>query len=128
MGRLEGEGVREIKKTVKSAFENQGFTVLIDRGGHKWELSQYAEMLTRTHLIKANNEGVLNRAGDFNIDVVQISSHGATDEACGSQEGKIYSVSGKNDYPLLGDNEPPFHPNCKHSLLMRPDLDVMQKA
>jgi len=122
-GRLEGDSVKEIAKTVKSAFEKQGFTVLVDRGGNKWSLEQYSEMLTRTQLLSANNEGVTNRAGDFNIDIVEISSHGADDPICAEQEGKIYSISGNSEeYEALGDNEPPFHPNCRHTLLMRPDL------
>lgn len=122
-GRLEGSSVAEIKKTVKSIFEDQGFTVLIDRGGRKWELANYSEMLVRTQLLSANNEGVINRASDFNVDIVEISDHNSDCPICSPQEGKIYSISGKSEnYEALGDNEPPYHPHCKHTLLMRPDL------
>jgi len=122
-GRLEGEGVAAVKKVVKETFSDRGFTVLIDRGGRQWSLDQYSEMVTRTHIIKANNEGVVNRAGDFEIDIVEVDTHGAEDSLCEPQEGKIYSISGKSkNYPPLADNDPPFHPNCKHTLLLRPDL------
>lgn len=122
LGRLEGASVREIKNVVKNTLADKGFTVLLDRGGNQWELSRYAEMVTRTHLIKANNEAAVNRAGDYDIDIVEVSTHGATDDICAELEGKIFSISGTNkDYPMLQE-EPPFHPNCRHSLLLRPDL------
>lgn len=123
LGRLDGASVREIKKVVTQTLGDRGFTVLLDRGGNQWELSRYSEMLTRTHLIRANNEATINRAGDFEIDIVEVSTHGATDEICAGYEGKIFSISGKSrEYPKL-EEEPPFHPNCKHSLLLRPDLE-----
>lgn len=121
-GRLAGASVREITKEITETIGQQGFTVLIDRGGRKWSLKQYSEMLARTHLIKSNNEAIINRAVEFGVDIVEVSSHGATDVLCGHQEGKLYSLSGKSkNYPKLVD-APPYHPNCKHRLLLRPDL------
>ena len=123
-GRLEGASIPQIKKTVKTTLQDQGFTVLIDRGGAKWSLANYSEMLARTHIIKANTEGVVNRAGDYGIDIVEVSSNGATDSICSAEEGKIYSVSGKSvNYPPLDGHEPPYHPNCRHTLLLRPELE-----
>ncbi len=122
-GRLEGAAIRDIKKEVKKTFADQGFTVLLDRGGREWTLDRYSEMLTRTQILNANNEGVVNRASDFGVDIVQVDSHGAQDSLCSDQEGKLYSISGTSDkYPPLGNNSPPFHPNCRHTLLLRPDL------
>lgn len=115
-GVLTGQSIRTIANNVKDTIGQQGFTALIDRGGRQWEIGDYSEMLARTHLIKANAEGVINRALEHGIDLVRVSSHGATDDLCSPEEGKIYSISGKSDeYPRL-DNAPPFHPNCKHTL------------
>jgi hypothetical protein len=123
IGRLEGDSVRDIAKQVKTIFEDKGFTVLVSRNGREWSIDNYAEMLARTHLLKANNDGVINRAGDYNIDIVEFSSHGSDCEECSDLEGELFSISGNSDeYDALGDNEPPIHPNCKHTLLMRPDL------
>lgn len=123
-GRLEGQSIPQIKKTVKTTLQDQGFTVLIDRGGAKWSLANYSEMLARTHIIKANTEGVVNRAGDYGIDIVEVSSNNATDSICSAEEGKIYSVSGNSkNYPPLAGHEPPYHPNCRHTLLLRPELE-----
>ncbi len=123
IGRLEGSSIQDIKKVVKETFSDRGFTVLLDRGGNKWSLSNYSEMLARTHINRANNEGTINRASDYNVDIVEVSAHGASDILCSRQEGQIYSVSGKSkDYPALSGNTPPYHPNCTHNLLLRPDL------
>ena len=122
-GRLDGAGINEIKKTVKEVFSDKGFTVLLDKSGRQWELQNYSEMLARTHVIKANNEGVINRAGDFGIDIVEISAHASPCDVCSKEEGKIYSISGKSkNYKALAGHEPPFHPRCKHTLMLRPDL------
>lgn len=124
IGRLEGQAVQEIKKTVKSTLADRGFSVLLDKGGRQWSLNQYSEMITRTHLIRANTEGTVNRASDFDVDLVEVSTHGSDDELCSSMEGQIFSISGKSkEYESLAGNEPPFHPNCAHTLLMRPDLE-----
>lgn len=122
LGRLTGEAVRDIKKEIMSVLERQGLRSLIDRGGREWTLDRYSEMLARTHLIKANTEAAVNRAIEFEVDIMEVSDHGTEDELCGQYEGKIYSLSGKStEYPRLPEF-PPFHPNCKHTLLPRPDL------
>lgn len=123
-GRLEGESVATIKKTIKETLADKGFIALTDKAGHTWSLDRYGEMLARTNLIKANNEGAINRATDFGIDIVEVTTIGSDDAVCSAQEGQIYSISGKSkNYPPLAGNEPPFHPNCRHSLMYRPDLE-----
>ena len=123
IGRLQGTAIDDIMKNVKDTIGQQGFSVLIDKGGKSWSLDTYSEMLARPHLLKANNEAVINRAGDFEIDIVEVSDHNTETPLCQEFEGKIYSISGKSDkYPPLPE-EPPFHPSCKHSLLLRPDLE-----
>lgn len=122
LGRLDGSDIRKIKNAIKETLGDKGVSVLVDRGGRQWSAKAYSEMLARTHLIKANTEATINRAGDWDIDIVEVSSHGTLDDLCLSFEGNIYSLSGKSkNYPLL-TQRPPFHPNCKHTLLMRPDL------
>lgn len=122
LGRLTGTDIRTIKKTITAELGERGFTTLLDRGGKRWQLNRYSEMLARTHIIKANTEATVNRAGDHDIDIVEVSTHGTEDALCLRFEGNIYSLSGRSKkYPVL-PQRPPFHPNCKHTLLMRPDL------
>ena len=121
-GRLVGKSVREIAKEVSDNIGQKGFSVLIDRGGNKWSLPRYSDMLARTHLMRANNEATVNRSAEFGVDIMEVSDHGTTTPICIPYEGKKFSISGKSkDYPLL-TNTPPFHCNCKHSLYPRPDL------
>lgn len=125
LGRLSGESIREIQKAIKNELQERGFKVLLDRGGHTWTLDRYSEMLARTHVIRANNQATLLRGAEFDVDTYEISTHGATDAACSVQEGKLYSMTGTSKtYPPLAGNEPPYHPNCGHSLIPRPDLDA----
>ena len=123
-GRLKGSSVQKISKEIQGNLQNKNFQFsLIDRGGKKWSIADYSNMLTRTHLIKANNEGTINRANEYNIDIVQISNHATACPTCMKYENKIYSLSGSSKkYPQL-DLQPPFHPNCRHAILLRPDLD-----
>jgi len=121
-GQLTGQSIDEISKEIRELLGDQGFSILIDRGGRQWQLKRYTDMLARTHIIKSGNEGTLNRAVQFNTDIVQVSVHGATDDLCLRFEGKIFSISGNSkNFPRL-ETIPPFHPNCRHSLLLRPDL------
>ncbi len=119
-----GMDIRQAKKDIMAELGDKGFTVLTDRGGHQWTLKRYSEMLARTHTMRSYNDSVINRAEQFGVDLVQVSTHGGACALCTPYEGNIYSLSGNNSkYPryTLGL---PIHPNCRHTLLYRPDLQV----
>lgn len=119
---ITGKSIDKVKRDIVKIIGDQGFAVLKDRGGHTWTLRRYSEMLARTHTIKASNEALINRASQFGIDIVQISTHAGACPICVPYEGKIYSLSGDSkEYPRI-DIQLPIHPNCRHVLLMRPDL------
>ena len=121
-GHLTGASMDTIAKEVKTILGDQGFSVLLDRGGHQWSLQQYSSMLVRTHIMKSTNEGTLNRITEWNCDIVQISTHAGACKLCQPYEGKIYSVSGKSKkYPKMTVFFP-LHPNCRHTYLPRPYL------
>lgn len=124
-GRLSGEALEDVADEVRERLNQQGFTALVDRGGRRWQLQNYSEMLTRTHVIRANNQAQMNTYLDYDVQIVEISSHGATDALCQPEEGKVYTLDPDDNsgYPYLSD-PPPFHPNCKHTVLPRPDLTV----
>lgn len=123
-GQLTGQSIQKIAKDVRSVLGDQGFSVLIDRGGRQWSLKSYADMLVRTHIIKSANEGSINRYLSYGLDIVQISTHTGSCPICQQYEGKIYSISGESkEYPKL-DITPPYHPRCRHTYLPRPDLSV----
>lgn len=116
VGQIKGESLFTIKREVKKLIEKHGFTALIDRGGKRWKIDQYAEMLVRTHVIKANGAGTKNRLLQNKVDLVEISKHANACPICQPYEGNIYSLSG-NDNKRAKAPELPIHPNCKHSYL-----------
>jgi len=122
LGRLDGASIRDIAKEVADVLRNQNMTALISKSGRQWTLQQYTTMLARTHNIRANTEATVNRTLEYGIDIVEVSDHGTETPLCQQYEGNIYSLTGKSEnYEKLPET-PPFHPNCKHTLLPRPDL------
>lgn len=121
---LTGSAIKQTKKDIVEILGDKGFSVLIDRGGNSWTLTRYSEMLARTHTIRAFNDAAINRAVEFGVDLVQISSHSGSCAVCAALEGNVYSLSGDNSqYPRYSIGLP-IHPNCTHNLLMRPDLQM----
>lgn len=121
---LTGSDIRNTKKDIINILGDKGFSVLTDRGGNTWTLKRYSEMLARTHTIRSFNDATINRASQFGVDLVQITTHSGSCPICTPYEGNIYSLSGNNSkYPRY-DIGLPIHPNCTHNLLMRPDLQV----
>lgn len=125
---LSGSEIRQTKKDIINLLGDKGFSVLTDRGGNTWTLKRYSEMLARTHTMRAFNDSAINRAGQFGVDLVQISTHGGACPICAPLEGNIYSLSGDDpNYPRYTIGLP-IHPNCRHTLLMRPDLQTENPA
>ena len=82
----------------------------------KWNVKKYAEKMLRTQTRMLQTQGALDAARMVDTDLVQVSSHNTTCPICVEYEGKIYSISGTSPiFPPL-DDEPPYHPYCKHSL------------
>lgn len=118
-GRISGDTRKAIADKIAGALK-EGLVALVDRGGRKWSLESYANMLTRTMLVKTANEGLKNRLVDSGYDLVQVSDHVAECPLCHPWENKILSMSGEHpEYPTVDKAEEAglFHPNCRHRLL-----------
>lgn len=122
VGAIKGEGVYKIKREVKKLVENRGFTALIDRGGKRWKIDRYAEMLVRTHIIKANNAGLVNRLLENGVELVEMSRHSSSCPICEPYEGRVFTLTG-NDKRHGKAPDLPIHPNCRHSFLPYVDFD-----
>lgn len=125
VGTLVGESVEEIARDLRNnIFTPRGITGFVKSNGARMSLSDYSRTLTRTMIIDSGTEGSRARMASLDIQVFQISEHagGAEDEACASHQGNIYSLTGKN-YPKPKEEDyPPYHPNCRHVINARPDL------
>lgn len=116
-GQLQGEAAKTIAKEVKAKIQEDGITALVDKGGKKWQLDTYAEMLTRQVMSNSGRDGVFNTAQEYGFDLVEITSHGSQHEECAAWEGRLVSLSGKTDgYPSLEEATAAglFHVGCKH--------------
>lgn len=118
-GYISGEARKTIRQNIKGALQEQGLSALVDKGGARWSLDRYADMLLRTKAVEAHNTGLANRMVENGYDLVQVSAHGGTCDVCADWEGKILSLTGETDgYPTVDQAEGAglFHPNCRHAL------------
>lgn len=96
----------------------------IEIGNRMYRMTTYAEMLGRTVLREAQTKATLDVCQQYDNDLVQVSDHQTQCEECQEYEGEIYSISGTHPvYPEL-TAEPPYHPNCEHSLLPTSDIAI----
>lgn len=108
----------KLKKTILDHLgEMIGEDNLIEVGGKMWSVSKYAELVARTSLRQAQTDATRATCAEYENDLVIVLGHGDTDcDICQEYENKIFSLSGADqEYPEL-DEEPPFHPNCVHSI------------
>lgn len=131
-GFIGGEALATVRKAIKGTLREQGLSALIDKGGHRWSLDRYAEMLLRTKAVETRNRGLANRMAENGYDLVQVSTHFSEHEECRVWEGKILSVSGETKgYPTVTQAEEAglFHPNCKHAInVLIPSLARLTSA
>lgn|GEM_PF-2180421 len=117
-----GAGTDAISRQIASMIENNGIFGLVDKAGRTWSPEVYADMLVKTKLTEARNNGLMNSLLSVGQDLVEVSAHGATD-ACGNWEGRILSITGYSKlYPSVQDASMAglFHPRCKHTLNAAP--------
>ena len=118
-GLISGEALKKVRRYIKGILQEQGLAALVDRGGRRWQMDRYAEMLFRTKVVEARNMGMANRMVENGYDLVQVSDHAGECPLCRPWEGKILSLTGDTKkYPTLqkATSEGLFHPNCRHAI------------
>jgi len=115
-----GEIQKNLKKLFKEMFGELDFIeIRLKKGGiRRYNVNKYIKMVARTEMRHITTQGMLQESKERENDLVIISNHAGicVSHVCDSFEGNVYSISGKHpDYPKLIE-EPPYHPNCKHSL------------
>ncbi len=116
----QGSGRRALSKQIAQRLVDDYGEKPIRINGRSYKIGPYAELVARTKTREAASAGTINRVVEAGLDLVMITAHGAKD-ACGFWEGKVFSITGESErYPSLDtvpNAGPPFHPNCKHSLV-----------
>lgn len=120
----------ETRKEASLRFLNQlagrGVTGFVDRAGRAWEMGSYAEMVGRTTVAQAMLEGHADRIQHYGIDTVIVSDAPEECTICRPFEGRVLSISGRNQGTLADGTEVMmsltaakaaglYHPNCRHS-------------
>lgn len=77
-----------------------------------------ANMLVRTEVAHIQTQAAAQRYQDYGLDQYEIL--GNTDDSCGNHSVDCHKMDGKKFYykdMKVGKNAPPFHPNCKCSIV-----------
>lgn len=113
-----GAAQRRLRDELLAKALDGKYITVVDKNGDEihYQVDTYAELVARVKLMEAASAAVLDTAAAVGADLVQVSSHNTQCLECAEYEGKIFSLSGDDpDFPQL-EEEPPFHPNCQHSL------------
>ncbi|MGL5718853.1 MAG: phage minor capsid protein [Paraclostridium sp.] len=117
-----GQTLKQMQKEVREKLLNENILGIVRKDGKIIPYTVYAELLCRSITAEAQNTSVLNVAKEYKKDLLKMSHHNSACEVCQKYEGKIYSISGKDErYPYLksipgfrkGYNN--LHPRCRHS-------------
>ena len=118
-GIVQGSGRKEVVAQVQDVLSKQGVSSLVDKGGKRWQLDTYADMLTRTKMAETQRLGAEYTMMENGHDLVQVSAHMTSCDSCALVEGKIYSLTGNTPgYPTFEKikslSNHIFGPNCRH--------------
>lgn len=110
-----------IADTATKWLEN-GIPALTDKAGRNWSVEGYAQMVLRSNerqMLTATQNAAFD---EFDVDLVEISSHLGARELCAPYQGKVYSRSGRSSkFPALsstsmGEIAGIFGINCTHTM------------
>lgn len=110
----------EALREVASDWANKGIPALIDRAGREWSTEAYMNMVTRSISNEVANNMQDARMDEYDIDLIEVSSHEGARPLCAPYQGRIYSRSGQHPrYPALdstsyGEPAGLFGINCGH--------------
>lgn len=122
------EMIRQLMRDrqVRALLASDGVTGFIDRSGARWTLGQYAQMAVRTVTREAVVQGAVTRMASHGVTLARVSTSAKACPLCLPYENRLVSLDGSTDswdgepafdLGALPNGGPPFHPNCRHSLM-----------
>lgn len=108
-----------LRQTV-SEWSQRGIPALIDKAGRRWSTEAYVNMISRSVSQNVANEMQLKRMEEYDVDLIEVSSHLGARPRCAPFQGRIYSKSGKSKrYPSFsstsyGEAAGLLGVNCRH--------------
>lgn len=118
----QGQTVRECKNIIIRDLIAKGITGIETKNGKTMALDAYAALVAKSRTREATNTAMVNHLTALDRDLVKISSHNSSCPICLPLQGRIFSISGKDDrYPPLSRAfTGPYaniHPNCAHVIM-----------
>lgn len=111
---------RQALRRAASRWADMGVPAMIDKAGRRWSTEAYVNMVTRTVASNVSNDMQDARMDEYDLDLIEVTSHSGARPGCAPYQGRIYSRRGKTKgYPDLGSTsygEPAglFGINCGH--------------
>jgi hypothetical protein len=119
---ISGEALQTSVEKLTRQLINSGVTSLVDIRGHNWSLEGYSNMVLRSNTRQVSTQTQLTKFDEYDVDLVEISSHIGARPNCEPYQGKIYSRSGNHKVfpPLsstsMGEIDGLFGINCGHRM------------
>lgn len=108
---------RAVAARVLDRFAMAGITGFVDTAGRSWEAASYAEMATRTAIMRASVAGYADTIIHNEEDLVIVSTSPRSCPRCDAWEGRVLSLTGNTPgYPTLDEaiGAGLHHANCRH--------------
>ncbi|QWG42900.1 minor capsid protein (plasmid) [Bacillus mycoides] len=108
-----------LRQTV-SEWAQRGIPALIDKAGRRWSTEAYVNMVSRSVSQNVANEMQMTRMDEYDVDLIEVSSHLGARPLCNPYQGRIFSKSGKSKrYPPFsstsyGEAAGLLGVNCRH--------------
>lgn len=118
-----GQTIRQLKKELLNNLVSNNITCMKDKLGRDIPISAYAETVARSIVAETQNTSVKNVMKEYGYDLVKMTQHYGACSLCATYEGRVYSLSGKDErFPSI-KNVPGFnvgynniHPRCRHRI------------
>ncbi|OEH53130.1 minor capsid protein [Oceanobacillus sp. E9] len=92
-----------LRESIKE-LANKGVPALVDKKGREWSTEAYVSMVMRSTSNNVANDMQDTRMDEYDVDLVEVSSHDGARPLCAPYQGRIFSRSGNHPkYPALGD-------------------------
>lgn len=119
-----GQTIRELQNNLIDSLVNTGLGGITDKRGRVIPFTGYAELLSRSIVAETQNTSVKNVMKENGHDLVKMTQHSTACPVCVPYEGRVYSLSGKDErfpsikkIPGFASGYNNIHPRCRHRIM-----------
>lgn len=119
-----GQTIRQLQQELVNDLVNNNTTCMKDKLGRNIPISSYAETVARSIVAETQNTSVKNVMKENSHDLVKMTQHSTACPVCVPYEGRVYSLSGKDErfpsikkIPGFASGYNNIHPRCRHRIM-----------